>query len=289
VTGRSHRPGGVIAPYRPRSKHAKLRRRHFRTGPVIIAVLILAVGISLLVKLTGESTPPRCQASFVPAFFGPGEWTQAAPDGNGPQVIILNPASGPGPSPDASFQSAVRSAQHDGTQVIGYIGTEYGQRPAAQVRAWIRDYHAWYGVNGIFLDQTPTDGSGGIGYYRALAADIHQLMPGAPIWLNPGVYPDRAYMSVGSVVMAFEGSYASYQTLRIPAWARQYQAGRFAHTVYATPQSDLASAVGLSRQRNAGYVFVTPLAGANPYGAVPSYWPREQAAVAGGHCRAGGS
>ena len=48
------------------------------------------------------------------------------------------------------------------------------------------------------------------------------------------------------------------------------------------PQADVTDAVKLSRQRNAGYLFLTPDGGPNPYGALPAYWPLEHAAVASG-------
>jgi len=101
------------------------------------------------------------------------------------------------------------------------------------------------------------------------------------IWLNVGAYPAPGYMSVGNVVVAFEGSYASYRGLQVPAWAARYQPARFADVIYATPRSDLASAVRLSRARRAGYLFVTNLPGSpDPYSALPRYWTREVAAVA---------
>jgi hypothetical protein len=43
----------------------------------------------------------------------------------------------------------------------------------------------------------------------------------------------------------------------------------------------VASAVRLARDRNAGYLFLTPDTGSNPYGALPDYWPLEHAAVSG--------
>jgi Spherulation-specific family 4 len=270
-------PGTSPAPHTP---PAPLRRR-LRWAPVVVIVLVVAAAVSLTVKLTSHSARP-CQLSFVPAFFPPQDWGGAATGGRAPAVLILNPASGPGAGPDEVFRPAIRRATGAGTRVIGYIGTEYGQRPLAQAEKYVREYRQWYAVTGIFLDQTPTEGTAQIGYYRSLASFIRRVVPGATIWLNPGVYPDRAYMSVGNVVMAFEGSYATYADLRIPSWARQYPARRFAHTVYATPGQAIASAVRLSRQRNAGYLYLTDDVGANPYAALPNYWPHEQSVVAGG-------
>jgi hypothetical protein len=255
--------------------------RRPRALPVIIAVVVLAAVIGLTVKLTARG-PQHCQASFVPAFFAPQGWGRAVSGASVPAVLILNPASGPGTAPDPAFRTAISQAKRAGANVIGYIGTNYAQRPLAQSEQEVRDYRNWYGVTGIFLDQTPTSGSQQIGYYRTLARQIRQASPGAAVWLNPGAYPDQSYMSVGTVVMVFEGPYEHYATSRVPGWARNYPAARFAHTVYATPGADLAAAVRLSRQRNAGYAYFTDDVGPNPYSALPSYWGREQAAVAGG-------
>ena len=73
--------------------------------------------------------------------------------------------TGAGTSPEPGFQAAVRSAQAAGIRVIGYVATEYGQRPIAQAEADARNYKAWYGVSGIFLDQAPASRAQ-LGYYR---------------------------------------------------------------------------------------------------------------------------
>jgi Spherulation-specific family 4 len=253
-----------------------LRRRW---ALIAAAAGVVAAAVGLTVGLTSGGAAP-CQRSFVPAFFAPPGWAGLTAGGRSPAVLILNPASGPGLAPDAALRPALRRATGDGIRVIGYVGTDYGQSPLAEAEKYVREYRAWYAVTGIFLDQTPNEGTGQIGYYRTLARYIRQTVPGATIWLNPGAYPDRAYMSVGDVVMAFEGPFATYQSLRIPAWARQYRSGRFAQTVYATPRASVAAAVRLSRQRNAGYLYLTDETGGNPYAGLPGYWPGEQAAVA---------
>lgn len=260
-------------------------RRRLRILPAVLAVVIVVLGVVLAVRLTGGSSSPGCaagraQSTFVPAFFEPPDWSRAVSEGP-PAVMILNPASGAGPAPQPGLQVSARHAARAGSRVIGYVGTNYGQLPAAQAEHEIRQYRDWYRVQGIFLDLTPTQGTAQLGYYRNLAAYIHRQIPGAVIWINPGSIPDRAYMSVASVAMIFEGTYAQYQHQAFPRWVRDYPAARFAHTIYGTPEGDVSSAVQLSRQRNAGYLFITPDSGANPYDTLPSYWPAEHAAVAG--------
>jgi glutathione peroxidase-family protein len=197
--------------------------------------------------------------------------------------MILNiTGTGAGTAAVPHFQSLVKRAEKAGITVLGYSSTEYGQRPAAQVEADAKNYKAWYKVNGMFLDLT-ANGRGELGYYKKLASYIHTVNPGSVIWLNVGAYPARGYMSVGNVVVAFEGSYASYRGQQVPSWTSHYRARRFADVIYATPASDLAGAVSLSKHRRIGSLFVTNLAGSpDPYSALPSYWSKEVSDVAAG-------
>ena len=80
---------------------------------------------------------------------------------------------------------------------------------------------------------------------------------GSSVWLNPGQYPDQSYMSIGDVVMVFEGTYAQYLGLQVPGWAGSYPASKFAHTVYATPAPGLSRCSSWPRSRRAGHVYVT--------------------------------
>jgi len=214
-------------------------------------------------------------------FYASSGWAEAIDTKPAPRVMLLNVDNGVGSAPAAHFQVLVRQAQAAGITVLGYSSTDYAQRPVASVETEVRQYRAWYGVNGILLDLTqgtPAD----LPYYRKLASYVRATVPDAVVWLNPGDYPDPSFMSVANVVMVFEGSYAQYLADQVPGWVSRYQPGQFVHVIYATPRADLASAVRLSRARRAGYVFVTNLPRSpNPYDAMPSYWPREVAAVTG--------
>lgn len=266
-------------------------RPWWRRGPMLLAVIVLAGAAAagttwLLSRAVGQI----CQRAFVPAFFSPGSgWTQAARSKPPPSIMILDVTNtGAGSSPDPGLQAAVKRAQAAGVKILGYSATGYGQRPAAEVEADVRNYQAWYGVTSIFLDQAASSAAQ-IGYYRGLASYIREVDRGAAVWLNPGIYPDKAYMSIANVVVVFEGPYASYRNLRVPGWAGRYPPAKFAHTIYATPGPQLASTVRLSSRRHAGYVFITDRSGANPYAGLPAYWSREDAAVTAGCPRGNGA
>jgi Spherulation-specific family 4 len=252
--------------------------------PMVLAVLVLAV---VAVAWTTPLLPgtggggQTCQRSFVPAFFSPGSgWTRIVRSKPPPAVMILDLTdTGAGTSPEPGFQAAVRRAQAAGIRVLGYVATEYGQRPIAQAEADARNYKAWYGVSGIFLDQTPASRAQ-LGYYRSLADYIRGISRGAVVWLNPGIYPDQAYMSVADVVMTFEGPYTRYRNSRAPGWASQYPPGRFANTIFAASSAEFESALRQSAGAIAGYVFITDRSGTDPYSGLPAYWANESASVA---------
>jgi hypothetical protein len=250
----------------------------------VAVVLLLGTAVGVMAALTADGSS-RCQHAFVPAYFyAAGTWSQA--DQAKPSVMILDISGlGAGSAPVPHFRSVVSQAQAAGVTVLGYSSTAYGLRPAAAVEADARDYKAWYGVTGVFLDEVQGVASE-LPYYRQLASYIHRVSPGAPIWLNPGGYPGRSYMSVGDVVMVFEGTYARYRDSPVPQWASRYQPARFAQTIYATSAAQLGSAIRLAWSRQAGYVYVTNRSGSNPYGALPGYWPREVAAI-GADCSRG--
>jgi hypothetical protein len=262
----------------------RLRRGRMRPGSprvilVLAGVLPLAAGGLALSLLHGSSS--RCQQVAVPAYFYPGTgWVRAVNSRPVPGVMILDvTSSGAGSSPDPNYQAAVERAQAAGIRILGYANTDYTQRPAAEVQADVRNYKTWYHVRDIFLDEVPS-GAAGIAYYRQLTSYIKGVSPDSMVMLNPGIYPDRRYMSLGDVVLVYEGTYAGYVGLHVPAWAYKYPAAQFAHAIYATPGSRLTSAIILSWRRHAGFVYVTDHAGPNPYGSLPRYWASETAIVA---------
>jgi hypothetical protein len=263
-------------------RNARHRLRALAAGSAALAVAA-AIGVPAVTGASAAAAPAAsCQRAFVPAYpWSSAFWTRAIDSKPAPGVMILNVTGmGAGNAPVPHFQALVRKAHAAGVSVLGYSSTEYGQRPAAAVEADARHYKAWYKVNGMFLDLTANARSG-LAYYRALASNIRATIPRSVIWLNVGAYPAQGYLSVGNVVVAFEGSYASYRGLAVPAWTAHYKAARFADVIYATPRSNLASAVSLARHRRTGHLYVTNLPGSpDPYSALPGYWTREVAAIA---------
>lgn len=268
-------------------RDARQRLRSLATKPVtivVIVVLVLGAAVGITLKLRSQGSTSHCQRAFIPAYFPASVWSQAVGTKPRPSAMILNPATGvgAGSAPNPGFQAAARQARNAGTVVLGYSSTADGLRPIGQVEADVRNYKAWYGVTGIFLDSV-NGVSSELPYYEQLTSYIRKTIPGASIWLNPGIYPDQQYMPLANVMMVFEGTYAQYHAEQVPAWANNYPATRFANTVYgAFTTAQANSTISLSRSRNTGYLYVTNLSGANPYSALPSYWSTAVAALANG-------
>ena len=260
-------------------RHARWRSPAVRLRLLLASVLLIAAGGVAARLITGPG--PFCQQALIPAYFYPGaDWAKAITSKPPPRLMILDiTSSGPGNSPDRNYQAVARRARAAGITLAGYVDTDYARRPAAAIEADVAHYKAWYGVTDIFLDVVSSD-SRDLSYYRQLSGYVHGTNPGSLVILNPGTYPDQQYMSVGDVVLVFEDTYAKYVKLHVPAWADDYPAAKFAYLIYGAAGSQMADAISMARQRHAGFVYVTPNTGANPYRSLPSYWTRENATLA---------
>lgn len=249
---------------------------------------ILLLGIWIFCASLSVCLAQTCANIAVPAYFYPSEpgsqWDTAVSDAPLPEgrsrILILNPNSGPGSSRDRNYVKAVSKvhAAGEGFLVYGYVHTSYGKRSLAKVEAEIDKYYSWYKVDGIFVDETASAASLVSAYYQPLADFITGKKDGTGVMLNPGVYPDEAYLNIRVpsdsmlVVNAFEDSYTNYAVATVPSWAFNYPSSRFSHLVYSATDTQMRKAVALSTRRNAGWVFVTDLGLPNPWQALPSYW-----------------
>jgi hypothetical protein len=245
---------------------------------VALVILLAAGGVVAGVLI---ESGPTCQQALVPAYFYPGaSWTEAIGSKPPPRIMIMDmTSSGAGTAPDRNYQAVARRAHAAGITLAGYSDTDYGRRPVEAVEADAQHYKSWYGVSDIFLDRVSSN-PGDLAYYRKVSADIRRAIPGSLVILNPGDYPDPSYMSVGDIVVAFEGSYSQFAALSVPHWVKGYPATRFAALIYGAPAALLPKAFSAAQRRDVGYVYVTGQSGVNPYGSMPGYWSGEDSIIA---------
>ncbi len=221
----------------------------------------------------GDGLDAVCQALGIPGYFYPGpEWDRVTAS-EPVRYVIMDPANGPGKALDPNYVRRVAQAKEAGARVLGYVHTSYAKRSRAAVLEDLRRYRDWYGVTDVFLDEVPTSRAE-LAWYRSIS-DEARAVPDAVVALNPGTVPDEAYLSVGDVVVVFEGTYGGYRSAVMPEWIDRYSPARFWHLVYGTPERALTAVLARSRTLRAGTIYVTDGSGANPWNTLPTYWSRQ--------------
>jgi hypothetical protein len=237
--------------------------------------MIVARGVA---RPAGRTVAPR--GLVVPAYFHPAvagaDWRALAGAGRCVRAVILNAADGPGASPELELTAAAAATRRP---IYGYVDTDYGRRPLAEVHLDVERWRRWYPATGIFLDRVAT-GVHSLPWYERLVSFVRRRGPGVVV-LNHGAYPHPGYAVVADAMVTFEGPYAAHQELEAPAWARALHADRFWHLVYDTPYRLMGEALEHAAAANVGTVLVTDRAGPNPWDGLPGYFAAEASAWAG--------
>lgn len=226
-----------------------------------------------------SSSPGLAQKVAVPSYFYPGEsyWTQLENGAPTVGLAIINPDSGVGATLDPNYVTQTNSTKAKGITVIGYVYTSYGARALTAIKAEIDKYYQWYGVNGIFFDEVYYDNCTKVSYYQELYNYVKAKGGQAKVVINPGINFPECMLAVSDIAINFEDTYAAYQNWQPSGWESAYPATRFWHLVIATSQSQMPNAIALSKQRNAGWIYVTPDVLDNPWDTLPNaaYWQEE--------------
>jgi hypothetical protein len=217
--------------------------------------------------------PSPCQLPrlVVPAYFhpavSPGQWELLARHASRVRLVILNIHNGPGNGPETPFKHVTDRLRGAGVSVIGYVDTNYGNRPATQIMTEFRQYLGWYDVSGLCLDRAAT-AAASLDYYAALSARVRKL--GARVvFFNHGAYPDEGYARHADLLGAFEGPWPAYRTLSVPRWTAAWPSEKFYHVVYSVPPERSEEAARLAMTRHAAAVYITERGGPNPYDRLP--------------------
>jgi len=249
---------------------------HLRLWLGLLFLATCAFGLAPM-SARASAVAATSQRIAIPSYFYPGAlWTKLENGAPTVGLAIINPNSGPGSSQDANYVAEIRRARAKGILVLGYVHTSYGARAAATVKAEVNKYYSWYGVNGIFFDEASTNCTKKT-YYQGLYNYVKAKNAAAKIVINPGTNTPECYITTASIIVNFEDRYSAYITWRPSGWEVKYPASRFWHLVIATPQSKLSNAMALSKNRHAGWIYVTPDVLDNPWDSLPSgtYWTSE--------------
>lgn len=215
-------------------------------------------GVGVRLVEVGETLVGAC----VPAYFHPVEsadsWRRllAVP----PRLVVLDL----GEDREPAFGPLITRLAAAGSEVLAKVDTDFGLRPAADVRAELRRLRAWYGVRGVYLDQVAACADR-LAHYREIVDGVR-----GTIVLNPGVYPDPGYATLADVLVTFEGPLPAYRAIREPAWARALARGRFCHLIHGVAER-VRTATMRKAARLAGAVHVSD---GHDWGELPAYYGR---------------
>ncbi len=230
----------------------------------------------LITKVAGSYTPTPLgfgtftgQKFAMPAYFNDGpQWATLTAIGEQFSLAVLNPDSGPGSSAIPQIATQVAAAKLAGIKVIGYVSTNYegdgvaAHVPKEPVDPAIKKYLDWYGVDGIFFDETSPECS------KSAMLDTHvqylrAQKSGAIVVLNPGRNTEECFASPSGlnadVIVNFENTAAVYETWLPSFWTNNYPASKFWHIVYSTSSVNASHVVDLSMQRRGGLLFASDL------------------------------
>ncbi|MDP1797131.1 MAG: spherulation-specific family 4 protein [Planctomycetaceae bacterium] len=212
-------------------------------------------------------------------------------------AVIANINSGPvyptdwSPAGRAMYGRVFQQAASTGVPVFGYVSTNYGRRPVADVLADIRRWKSWGpAVKGIFLDEQPTSAAFVPQYQQYRQVVLQTFGVGGMVVANPGTWSPSAtgdltkYLtgpsgrSVADVMLIFENSgnaapgfYGQYSP---SVWKSFQPAGflpdRFAFVCHSQPSLQFLQ---LASDDQVRWVYITDRTpGQNAYGGLPSYW-----------------
>ena len=234
---------------------------------------------SILALLPGSVARVVALGILVPAYFSPtsgGYWSalnQAAD--RVPLIAIMNPNNGPSTSVNSNYTSAVNALRNAGGRVIGYVYSSYAARPVVDVEADIDRYHAFYTIDGFFVDEMTNDSDAThLAYYEELYQYIKAKQASYFVVGNPGINAPADYLTRPTVdaLVTFENNtgYAQYTP---DPWTQTQPATAFSHLCYDVPTADtMTNYTQLAGTRNVGYIYVTDDRGSNPWDTLPSYW-----------------
>jgi len=188
-------------------------------------------------------------------------------------VTIINPSSGPGntSTPDAQYtQQIVQLNGLKSVKTVGYVRTNYTNRPIDDVLADVRTYSGWSTANanltmhGIFLDESPHQYSDSAASYMRTVTSAIKSSSGIQgqklVIRNPGTIPDPVFNDTNTdVVVFFEDDYTSYQNQVSSLQSQPNTRSKYSILVNSVPSMSTGGlrtyVDGLSRL--AEYVFVT--------------------------------
>ncbi len=229
--------------------------------------------------------PPLANAGMIaPMYMPPGAiWNQLidakAMYPTNDIIGIMNPNSGPAPSlgQQQVYVSAITALHAAGIKVIGYVATGGTSVSLLTAESYIKDYHDWYNVDGIFFDEmgnTPGQES----YYSQLTAYAKSLGMAFTVG-NPGTQIPSSFFNTVDILNIYENaSLPNLSTIQ----SRTLGGSRNEFSIMAYGVPTLSSPIIQSYLPYVNYIYITDATSPGQYFVLPSYLNQEASYIAGG-------
>lgn len=238
----------------------------------------LFASVAFFTLLFGGSVS-ALKIAFPAYIYGPPNASYDAITGSSAvQILILNPASGPGAAANDGYTTQISKDKAAGKQSYGYVSTSYFAQSADTIKASIDKWKQFYpGIDGIFFDEANAT-AGSQQEWQDLIS--YASSKGMKSILNFGQddFPS-GLAGLDAILVNFEGDATTY--LNKSEW--NHRGSKYYHIV-ANVSNDLVNRVTTKAADYAGYVFMTnfPTDDSVRYSNLPTNWSQITAAVSSG-------
>lgn len=179
--------------------------------------------------------------------------------------VLINISNGSGTKKDPDWVEQVRrvkNATH--AKVLGYVRTTFGKRPQSEVMQEIQNHVDWYGVDGVFLDESVN----GWGEQEPLVAYYEELYPKIKsqfgeffkVVSNPGSNTIERMVHTADTLMTFETYAEKYLNPEYPItpdFYRKYPRNKFWHVIHDVTKENYLQVMAKADAEHCGYVCLT--------------------------------
>ncbi len=224
---------------------------------------------------TNPSTTVNAQSVFMLSYVYPlakaggsefsDYWkaVHAAGSNKIPYTLIMADGN-PDAKLDPGYVRLLKRNAELGFKTVAYIRTVQQTRPIAEVKAAMAKFIELYGadkIHGFYFDEISSRNNGATAYMAELYNYTKSTYGNKLVVANPGTHITDAIAPYADIFMTNEGTadeyINSYKTAYSAFEKDPANSHRIFHTIYAAKASDYQKIINLSRQRNAGWVFIT--------------------------------
>ena len=267
-----------------RNNNSRKFRNNYSEDPDLIQINVEYKG-GFAKKHRAEETPLKNQTFLMPTYHAPSDgdpyWESVAKNGAGKiPYAIINPNNGPDTQVNDNFTKQIQKNNEAGIKSVGYVETTGFTRNLDDVYADIDKYVEFYGnnnISGIFFDETLNGSNQNeVNYMLNLYKYVKTKYPNMTVIGNPGAGINDAIAPYADIWLTNETSASDY----INNFANRTSefennpenANKIYHIIHSATPEQYEEIIKLSRERNAGLVYITTAATPNAYDDLPTYF-----------------